>query len=489
MWTLRDACSQSRDPGHVMLTSAPCAEPVAHDADPRARGSLLSTLPMAEGGRVAAATPLRTHQRSPPLGGGRLRQYRGLSETRSLQMLSHGQPRVRASAQDGTGLGLVTPALARMWLHDGKAEMLQRLPCHVRITCPHAEATRKRHFAREAPAVIGIDPGYKTTGIIARIGEDVVFAIEIEHRTGEITSNMGQRASYRRGRRGRRAKKQRRRGAPPKEARFSNRRRDEDWLPPSLRHLHGSILCWVRWLVDTHGGRIRAVVESAVFDPHLLRNPEVSGTGYQEGPLYRSHLYRALSERDGHRCAYCAKKDERLECDHVVPKARGGSDSIANRVLACRPCNQKKGAQDVRDFLRRRPARLARILANLKRPLRAATADEHRPTAHRRRHSRHGGRRHRDHQRRHRRHAPSLRSRKIALRGRARRKLGRRGRRTTHHLHPPRAHPRHRARATTGRPAHQEGVPHAQEGRRPRRRAQGTAPLRHRLRRPRRASE
>ena len=404
-------------------------------------------------------------------------------------MLSHGQPRVRASAQDGTGLGLVTPALARMWLHDGKAEMLQRLPCHVRITCSHAEATRLRHFAREAPAVIGVDPGYKTTGIIARIGEDVVFAIEIEHRTGEITSNMGQRASYRRGRRGRRAKRQRRRGAPPKEARFSNRRRDEDWLPPSLRHLHGSILCWVRWLVDTHGGRIRAVVESAVFDPHLLRNPEVSGTGYQEGPLYRSHLYRALSERDGHRCAYCAKKDERLECDHVVPKTRGGSDSLANRVLACRPCNQKKGAQDVRDFLRTKPARLARVLANLKRPLRAATAmntvrrrivegiramgvdaiettsadtaDTRRRSGLAKSHC-----------------ADALAASWAGEEGAPRAAC-------TH----PRAHPRHRARATTGRPAHQEGVPHAQEGRHPCRRAQGTAPLRHRLRRPRRASE
>ena len=185
---------------------------------------------------------------------------------------------------------------------------------------------------------------------------------------------MGGRADYRRGRRGRRAKRQRRRGQPPKEARFNNRRRHALWLPPSLRHLRDSILRWVRWLVNAYGGRIRAVVESAVFDPHLLRNPDVSGAGYQEGPLYRSHLHRALSERDGHACAYCGKKSEALECDHVVPKARGGSDNIANRVLACRPCNQAKGARDVREFLRRRPARLARVLANLKRPLRAATA-------------------------------------------------------------------------------------------------------------------
>ena len=190
------------------------------------------------------------------------------------------------------------PGLGRILLKAGKAEIDQRMPCHMRITCPHAEEARRRHFAREEDAVIGVDPGYKTTGLIARIGEDVVFAIEIEHRTGAITENMGDRAGYRRGRRGRRAKRQRRRGQPPKEARFSNRRRHALWLPPALRHLRNSILCWVRWLVNAYGGRIRAVVESAVFDPHLLRNPDVSGAGYQEGPaLSQPPVPRALRAR------------------------------------------------------------------------------------------------------------------------------------------------------------------------------------------------
>jgi 5-methylcytosine-specific restriction endonuclease McrA len=32
------------------------------------------------------------------------------------------------------------------------------------------------------------------------------------------------------------------------------------------------------------------------------------------------------------------------EADHVVPRARGGSDAIGNLVLSCGPCNNRKGA-------------------------------------------------------------------------------------------------------------------------------------------------
>lgn len=34
-----------------------------------------------------------------------------------------------------------------------------------------------------------------------------------------------------------------------------------------------------------------------------------------------------------------------LEVDHVIPESVGGSSDAANLVLACRPCNRKKGAR------------------------------------------------------------------------------------------------------------------------------------------------
>ncbi|MGP4093003.1 HNH endonuclease [Nonomuraea sp. KM90] len=33
------------------------------------------------------------------------------------------------------------------------------------------------------------------------------------------------------------------------------------------------------------------------------------------------------------------------EIDHVIPEAQGGSTAIENLVLACRPCNRRKGSR------------------------------------------------------------------------------------------------------------------------------------------------
>ena len=51
--------------------------------------------------------------------------------------------------------------------------------------------------------------------------------------------------------------------------------------------------------------------------------------------------------RDGARCQYCQSKVARNEAtyDHVVPRAHGGKTTWENIVIACVPCNQKKGGR------------------------------------------------------------------------------------------------------------------------------------------------
>jgi len=41
-------------------------------------------------------------------------------------------------------------------------------------------------------------------------------------------------------------------------------------------------------------------------------------------------------------CTYCDASGE-LQWEHIIPKSRGGPDTIDNLVLACPSCNQKKG--------------------------------------------------------------------------------------------------------------------------------------------------
>lgn len=49
--------------------------------------------------------------------------------------------------------------------------------------------------------------------------------------------------------------------------------------------------------------------------------------------------------RDSGRCQYCAGSLPLSEAtyDHIVPRSRGGRTSWTNIVIACRPCNQRKG--------------------------------------------------------------------------------------------------------------------------------------------------
>ncbi len=56
-----------------------------------------------------------------------------------------------------------------------------------------------------------------------------------------------------------------------------------------------------------------------------------------------------LGQEVGHRCGYCLS-DQLLSgipltIEHIIPVAKGGSNSLDNLWLACRPCNEHKGIQ------------------------------------------------------------------------------------------------------------------------------------------------
>ena len=63
-----------------------------------------------------------------------------------------------------------------------------------------------------------------------------------------------------------------------------------------------------------------------------------------------------------------------LEVEHINPRSQSHDDRVCNLTLACAPCNQQKGKQDIRVFLAKKPDVLAHILAQAKAPLRDAAA-------------------------------------------------------------------------------------------------------------------
>ena len=61
-------------------------------------------------------------------------------------------------------------------------------------------------------------------------------------------------------------------------------------------------------------------------------------------PLSRG-LRDQVLKRDGYRCVKCgaSHKDKRLEVDHIIPVAKGGTNDIDNLRTLCWECNRDEG--------------------------------------------------------------------------------------------------------------------------------------------------
>jgi len=254
-------------------------------------------------------------------------------------------------------------ARARILIRKGRAKVYRLFPFTIQLIDIESGDVQ--------PVAIKFDPGAKTTGVaLVRQHADptiqtVLHLAEIAHRSDVIRKHMTQRAMFRRRRRSANLRYR----AP----RFDNRTRREEWLPPSLQSRVDNVSSWL--------GRYRkfapitsVYVEAIRFDIQALETPDIEGVEYQRGTLFGTELWEYLLEKWGRRCAYCDAESLPLEGEHIVPKARGGSNRVSNLTLACNACNQRKGAQSIDTFLAGDPCRLARILSHTKEPLSSAAA-------------------------------------------------------------------------------------------------------------------
>lgn len=73
---------------------------------------------------------------------------------------------------------------------------------------------------------------------------------------------------------------------------------------------------------------------------------------YHKVPPFSIRLNRRnLFLRDNNQCQYCGCKpgSKELTIDHVLPRSKGGKTVWDNVVLACAPCNSKKGSKLLKD--------------------------------------------------------------------------------------------------------------------------------------------
>ncbi len=259
------------------------------------------------------------------------------------------------------------PRRARGLVANGKASFKHKSG----IRCIVIHKTNIPKVKRASKLVLRIDPGSKTTGIAStREHKDgsrtCLIGIEVKHQGKAISTRMTKRRQKRHTRRGRKTRF--------RQPRFNNRTRPDGWLSPSIRSRLQNTLTWV--------GRLSKMlpiteihVETNVFDPQILRNPEIKGKQYQQGPLYQTNLRSAVLTRDQNKCVYCGKsgKNSKLQLDHVVPRASNGANRYDNLVATCKTCNLQKANTPLETFLKRRPKKLAEIKQKLGMDLAAAT--------------------------------------------------------------------------------------------------------------------
>ena len=195
----------------------------------------------------------------------------------------------------GNPLMPTTPQKARKLLRDDKAKVVERLPFTIQLQYVTGETIQD--------ITLGIDAGYSFVGFSAVTAKKELISGEFELRK-DVSKNITQKRQYRRTRRNR---------LRYRKPRFNNRvsNKKKGWFAPSIQHKLDSH----KKLIEKLEKRLpitRTIVEVATFDAHKMKNPEVSGIEYQQGELQGYEIREYLLEKWKRQCAYCGKKDMKL---------------------------------------------------------------------------------------------------------------------------------------------------------------------------------
>lgn len=194
------------------------------------------------------------------------------------------------------------------------------------------------------PMTLGVDSGAIHSGYSVTNENREYYSAEVIARD-DISDRLSDRSMYRRGRRSRNTRY--------RKVRFNNRKnKKKGWLPPSLEQKVAVQVNEIAHL--NHFFPVeRIIVEVAEFDIQKIKNPDITGVEYQQGTLYSYNIRNYLLEKHGRKCFYCGKAVTKFEVEHMLPKARGGSNSIDNLTLSCHDCNQKKGTLTAEEFIKK----------------------------------------------------------------------------------------------------------------------------------------
>lgn len=217
------------------------------------------------------------------------------------------------------------PAKARHLLKDGRARVIRMTPFTIQLIYGSSGYTQ--------PVTLGVDAGSKTIGLSASTESRVLFEAEAGLRN-DIKELLAGRREARRTRRNRKTRY--------RKPRFSNRKNRKDRMPPSVEEKAGSHLEMVK-LVNKILPVKTVVIETASFDIQKIKDPDIEGTGYQQGEMLGFWNVREyVLWRDRHECQCChgRSRDPVLNVHHIESRKKG-SDRPENLVTLCGTCHDR----------------------------------------------------------------------------------------------------------------------------------------------------
>jgi hypothetical protein len=215
------------------------------------------------------------------------------------------------------------PRKARLLLKVGKAKVARMVPFSIQLLYGSSGYTQE--------VSLGVDAGTHHIGASATTEKSVVFEAEVKPRT-DIQELLATRKQFRSARRNRKTRY--------RQARFLNRKKPEGWLAPSIQHKVDAHLKAIR-LVHRLLPISRTTIEVAQFDLQKIKNPNINGVEYQQGPqLGFWNVREYVLFCDNHTCQWCKgkSKDCVLNVHHIESRKTGG-DSPDNLITLCETCH------------------------------------------------------------------------------------------------------------------------------------------------------
>jgi len=226
---------------------------------------------------------------------------------------------------EGKKLMPCKPAKARKLLAAGKAKVVRQFPFVIQLNFECENQVQE--------ITGGMDKGYKHIGFsfVTEKKELVSGEVTLDSKTKD---RLTEKRMYRRGRRNK---------LWYRKPRFLNRKKKENWLPPSTqRRIDAHVRLFEIYCKYLPVSKVN--LEIANFDIQKMNNSEISGTDYQQGSLYGYENTKAyILERENGKCQLCEKGFDKngWHLHHIIERSNSGSNNPTNLALLHKDCHKK----------------------------------------------------------------------------------------------------------------------------------------------------